>query len=358
MAQAKVVRPERLQAMVQAIVAAGGSEAREAELVASNLVEANLTGHDSHGVGMIPLYVMALHNGGLKANQHLRVDADMGAILKIDGQRGYGQVTGFEAMNLGIERALSQGACVMGLYDTHHLGRIGHWAEQCARAGLVSIHFVNVLSRPIVAPWGGREPRYSTNPVCIGVPRSGRTPFLLDFATARVASGKVRVAHNKGEQLPPGMLIDYAGNATTEPTAVIVPPLGAILPFGEHKGYGLAIACELLAGALTGGSTWKGPGGPLKQVVNNMLSIIINPDRMGGSERLGTESDALIDWVLAAQPAPGFDKVRIAGEPERESRERRMKEGIPVDETTWRELMESGAKVGVEEATMQRLAGI
>jgi len=355
---AAVVQAPRLQAMVQAIVAAGGSEAREAELVASNLVEANLSGHDSHGVGMMPLYVMALQNGGLKANQRLRVDADMGAILKIDGRRGYGQVTGFEAMNLGIARALSQGACVMGLYDTHHLGRIGHWAEQCARAGLVSIHFVNVLSRPIVAPFGGREPRYSTNPVCIGVPRPGRPPFLLDFATSRVASGKVRVAHNKGEQLAPGMLIDHAGKPTTEPAAVMVPPLGAILPFGEHKGYGLAIACELLAGALTGGSTWRGAGGPLRQVVNNMLSIIINPERLGGSERLGAESDALIDWVLAAQPAPGVDKVRIAGEPEQASRQRRAKEGIPVDETTWQELLACGAKVGVDENTLRRLAGV
>lgn len=352
------LRPERLKAAVQAIVAAGGSEPREADLVAGNLVAANLTGHDSHGVGVIPLYMTALRSGGLKANRHVRIVADSAPILRLHGERGYGQVIGCEAMALGIARARSHGACVLGLCESHHLGRIGHWAEQCAAADMVSIHFVNVLSRPSVAPWGGRERRYSTNPVCIGVPRAGKPAFLLDFATSRVATGKVRVAYNKGEQMPPGVLIDARGEPTTDPKNSFVPPIGALLPFGEHKGYGLAIACELLAGALTGGSTWRGPGGELKQVVNNMLSIIIDPAKMGGNERLAAESDALIDWVLGSPPAAGFDRVRLAGEPEREWRARRETGGIPVDATTWKELLEAGEKVGVAPAELARLAGV
>ena len=358
MAESLLISAQRLKSAVSAIVAAGGSEPREAKLVAENLVEANLRGHDSHGAGMIPLYVTALQGGGLRANRHVKIVSDSGTILRLDGDRGYGQVIGNEAMALGIERARANGTCIVGLADSHHLGRIGHWAEQCAAAGLVSIHFVNVLSRPIVAPWGGRSARYSTNPVCIGVPRTGKPPFLLDFATSQVASGKVRVAHNKGEPLPPGMMIDAAGEPTTDPRHGIVPPLGAILPFGEHKGYGLSLACELLAGALTGGSTWRGPGEVVKQVVNNMLSIVIDPAKMGGEDRFGSESEALIEWVLGCPPAPGFDKVRIAGQPEQETRARRLSAGIPMDATSWAEIVDAGRRSGMDARTVAVLAGV
>ena len=358
MADSVVIAAPRLKQAIAAIVAAGGSDAVEAGRVADNLVEANLRGHDSHGAGMIALYVTALKGGGLRANRHAKTLSDIGTILRIDGDRGYGQVIGHEAMAMGIERARELGTCIVGISDSHHLGRIGHWAEQCAAAGLVSIHFVNVLSRPIVAPWGGRSPVTSTNPICIGVPRAGKAPFLLDFATARVASGKVRVAYNKGEPLPPGNLIDAAGQPTTDPRHGIVPPLGAILPFGEHKGSGLSIACELLAGALTGGKTWRGPGQVVTQVVNNMLSIIIDPARMAGEDWLGNESEALIDWVLGSPPAPGVDRVRIAGQPEQETRARRLAEGIPVDVTSWAEIVDAGKRAGMDPAEVQKLAGL
>lgn len=358
MADEVLIGADRLKSAVSAIVAAGGSAPREAQLVADNLVEANLRGHDSHGAGMIPLYVTALQGGGLRANRHAKIVADSGTMLRLDGDRGYGQVIGHEAMELGIDRAREFGTCIVGTSDSHHLGRIGQWAEQCAAAGLVSIHFVNVLSRPLVAPWGGRSPRTSTNPVCIGVPRAGKPPFLLDFATSRLASGKVRVAHNKGEPLPPGMMIDAAGEPTTDPRHGVVPPLGAILPFGEHKGYGLSIACELLAGALTGGHTWRGPGEVVKQVVNNMLSIIIDPARMAGEQGFGDESEALIEWVLGCPPAPGFDRVRIAGQPELESRAKRLAGGIPVDTTSWSEILDAGRRSGLDPKAVAALAGV
>ena len=358
MADSVLIAADRLRDAVAAIVAAGGSEPREAQLVSENLVEANLRGHDSHGAGMMPLYVTALKNGGLRANRHAITISDIGTILRIDGDRGYGQVIGQEAMALGIERARELGTCIVGTSNSHHLGRIGQWAEQCAAAGLVSIHFVNVLSRPIVAPWGGRSPVTSTNPICIGVPLADKPPFLLDFATARIASGKVRVAYNKGEALPPGNMMDAAGEPTTDPRHGIVPPLGAILPFGEHKGSGLSIACELLAGALTGGNTWRGPGEVVTQVVNNMLSIIIDPARMGGEARMGSESDALIDWVLGSPPAPGVDKVRIAGQPEQETRAKRIAGGIPVDVTSWAEIVDAGKRAGMDPNEVTRLAGL
>ena len=171
------MRPSGIVALtraIEAIVAAGGSEAREAKLVSSNLVLANLMGHDSHGVGMIPRYVDALGEGGLKPNRHPSVTLDSGTMLALDGQMGYGQAVGVEAMDLGIERARKHGVCVMGLGRAHHLGRIGHWAEQAVAQGLVSIHFVNVISRAIVAPWGGSDARFRLGERIFGSVRAGR----------------------------------------------------------------------------------------------------------------------------------------------------------------------------------------
>ncbi|MEO8122068.1 MAG: Ldh family oxidoreductase, partial [Rhodoferax sp.] len=188
---------------VASILIACGSSPAEADTVASNLVMANLSGHDSHGVGMLPRYVDAVLEGGLKPNSSVRVLLDTGSLLTLDGQRGYGQVVGEEAMALGIARAQTHGSCVMTLGQAHHLGRIGHFAEMAVAQGLVSLHFVNVLSRPVVAPFGGADGRYGTNPCCIGIPLKGRdgsdpsgAHFILDFATSRVAQGKMRVAHN------------------------------------------------------------------------------------------------------------------------------------------------------------------
>src|SRR5688572_32132570 len=247
-----VFRQQPLTRAIEAIVAAGGSEPREARLVAENLVMANLLGHDSHGVGMVPRYVSALLEGGLGANRHVKVLADLGGLLALDGGQGYGQVIGLEAMELVIERARRHGSCVMTLANAHHLGRIGHWAEMAVAQGLVSLHFVNVISHARVAPYGGGDARFGTNPVCIAIPLPGEPPFVLDMATSAVAQGKMRVAHNKGEKVSPEWLIDDRGNPTPDPRYGVIEPFGALRAFGLHKGYGLALVCELLGGALTG----------------------------------------------------------------------------------------------------------
>ena len=326
-------------------MAKGGSDPREADLVAGNLVEANLTGHDSHGVGMIPRYVESLLEGGLAPNQHPRIVLDTGVLLRLDGQRGYGQVIGVETMALGIERARKHGTCIVALANSHHLGRIGHWAEQCLRASLVSVHFVNVISRPIVAPWGGRDARYGTNPFCIGIPRPGREPFVLDMATSRIAQGKTRVAHNQGKELAPGTLIDDRGNPTTDPRYGAIAPYGAIMPFGEHKGYGIAVACELLGGALSGGKTAQAPDEGSRRVLNGMLSILIDPAQLGTADSFARETESFIAWLLQSPPAAGVDRVKVAGDPEREYRRKRGADGIPVDRTTWEEILVAGEKV-------------
>ncbi len=340
-----------LSAQCAAVLRGAGSSAAEAEQVAANLVMANLSGHDSHGVGMLPRYVDAVLEGGLTPNASVRTVLDAGAMLTLNGQRGYGQVVGVQAMRMGIERAKAHGSCIMALADSHHLGRIGHFAEMAVAEGLVSMHFVNVISRPVVAPWGGADGRFGTNPCCIGVPLQGRAPFVLDFATSRVAQGKMRVAHNEGRKVPEGYLINEQGLPTTDPGVVVVPQanglFGALMTFGEHKGYGMAVACELLGGALTGGATWHQPTSHARAVINSMLTILIDPKKLGTQTSFDTEALAFVDWLRAGPVAPGFDAVQIAGDPERAARDKRKQEGFAVDRETWQEIRQAGLKVGV-----------
>src|SRR3970282_1597435 len=232
-----VFHPRPLARAIEAVVAAGGSEPREAKLVAENLVMANLTGHDSHGIGMMPRYVEALMEGGLVVNRMPQTKLDAGALPGLGGGAGYGQTIGFEATRIAIARARQQGSAIVALANTHHLGRIGHWAEMAVAEGLISMHFVNVQSFARVAPFGGADRRFGTNPLCLGVPVRGEPPFLLDMATSAVAQGKLRVAHNKGARVPHGWVIDDRGNPTDDPRWAVLQPFGAMQTFGVHKGY-------------------------------------------------------------------------------------------------------------------------
>lgn len=349
---------DRLRAAIRELMQGFGSAPGEIDLVADNLIEANLTGHESHGIGMLPRYARAFLEGGLRPNVHAVTRLDAGTLLALDGQAGFGQVIGREAMQLGIARAREHGSCVVALANAHHLGRIGAWAEMAVAQGLVSVHFVNVISRPIVAPFGGRDARFGTNPFAVGIPVPGRDPVVLDIATSIVAQGKTRVAYNKREALAPGLLLDDQGLPTTDPKFGVVEPLGALHTFGEHKGYGLALACELLGGALAGGLAVHEPAGTQQRVLNGMLTFLLDPQRLAAATAFGPQMQDFLDWVKASPPRDGVDRVRLSGEPERENRARRLAEGIPVDTTTWSELLQATASLGRDPQVMNRLACI
>jgi len=349
---------DRLNDAVRRVVRGFGSSDAEVEAVASNLIEANLTGHDSHGIGMLPRYAEAYLQGGLKPNTHISVLLDGGALLRLDGGAGFGQVIGMQAMALGIERTRQHGSCIVALGNAHHLGRIGAWAEQAAAAGLVSMHFVNVIARGIVAPFGGADARFGTNPFCAGVPFSGREPVILDFATSVIAQGKTRVAMNKGELVPPDHLIDDQGRPTREPRFTVVPPFGALLTFGGHKGYGLATMCELLGGALAAGMTQRDNDSSQRRILNGMFSVLVDPAQLGDRAAFEAEALAYIDWVKASPAREGFEAVQFAGEPERASRARRSAAGVPVDATTWQEILDAAGKLGVAPGAVNAAAGL
>jgi uncharacterized oxidoreductase len=358
MSTTHIIAVAALHRAMHLLVRGFGSDEAEVKAVCHNLIEANLTGHDSHGIGMLPRYADSFLEGGLKPNTHVRTVLDAGVMLRLDGQAGFGQVVGGEAMALGIERARQHGCCVLALGNAHHLGRIGAWAEQAVAAGLVSLHFVNVISRGIVAPYGGSDARFGTNPFTAGIPLNGREPLILDFATSVIAQGKTRVAHNKGESVPPDHLIDDQGRPTQDPRYSVIEPFGAILTFGAHKGYGMAVLCELLGGALAAGMAQHTHETGKKRVLNGMFTVLIDPNRI--ADRATYESEALtfVDWVTASPPREGFDRVRLAGEPERESRARRMVAGVPVDATTWREILNAAEKLGVDPQRVHAQAGL
>ena len=358
MSESHLIPLPQLNAAIRLVVRGFGSLDAEVEAVAANLIDANLTGHDSHGIGMLPRYAEAFLQGGLTPNAHVSTVLDAGAMLRLDGNAGFGQVIGAEAMALGMARARTAGSCIVALGNSHHLGRIGAWAEAAAAAGLVSLHFVNVITRAVVAPHGGADARFGTNPFCAGVPLTGRDPVILDFATSMIAQGKTRVAYNKGELVEPGCLIDDQGQPTREPRYSVVPPLGALLTFGAHKGYGLALMCELLGGALAGQMTQRDDDGTRRRVLNGMFSVLLDPAALGDRAAFEHEALAFIDWVKASPPREGFEPVRVAGEPERASRARRTLEGVPVDATTWQEILVAAGKLGVDAAQVQVAAGL
>ncbi len=346
------VHPDRLHTFVRRVCAGMGSSEQEAALVADQLVGANLVGHDSHGIGMLPAYVSGFARGRLQVNQHLSAVVDNGALAVFDGNSGFGQVMGYEATEAAIARARQYGVAVVGLRNSFHIGRIGHWGEQCARAGLASIHFVNVAGHaPLVAPYGGADARFGTNPFCVAIPGVGDQPaVLLDMATSKIAMGKARVALNKGVPVPEDTVLDGDGKVTTDPQGMFVHPReGALIAMGDHKGSGLAIVCELLGAALLGGVVMGEDTIKLNTVVNNMLTIAIDPEAITGRNALAGEASAYLGYVRAAALRDGFDEVLMPGEPEQRSREARAT-GVEVDDTTLGELHEAAKTAGVPEA--------
>ena len=292
------VRADTLRGLIAPIFTAAGCDAAEAGRIGHHLVSANLAGHDSHGVIRVPRYVSGSPWAGCG-----RPAADASCwkarpMPSLDGNLGFGQTIGPAAVDLGIAKARAAGLAVVTLRNAGHIGRIGDWAERAAEAGLVSIHFVNVGMGEVVAPYGGTERRFGTNPFCIGVPQpDGAPPLLLDFATSIVAEGKVLVASNGGKPVPGDALIGPDGAMSGDPR-VLYGPIegttardpgngdGALRAFGEHKGSGIAFMCEILAGCFAGCPTAGPlPGGKRGGIVNGMVSIYLDPGHFG-SRRL------------------------------------------------------------------------
>jgi uncharacterized oxidoreductase len=332
-----------LQSFVGDIFAAYGVPPDRARIVAASLVDANLKGHDSHGVIRVLDYIAWMERGWIKPNAELEIVRETDCLLLIDGHYGFGQVVGREATALAILKAKQSGVCVLSLRCSAHLGRIGEWAEMAAEAGLVCFSFTNTHGGGVlVAPYGGRERRLSANPLGAGAPLPEGGQLVMDFATSTVAEGKLKVARAKGEPVPDGCFVNAKGEPATDPEEYYRDPPGALLPFGGHKGYALALFADILAGALSGaGCSRKG----VARVANAMLAIFLDPGAFAGEAFFRQETAALVSHVKDSALMQGFTEILVPGEPEQRERELRRIQGISIAEKTWQAIGALAAQV-------------
>jgi len=350
------IHPDSLRTLTTSIFRAAGCDAAEAERIAVHLVEANLVGHDSHGVLRVPSYVQWLKAGKVLAGQSILIAFENDNIAVVDGQFGFGQTIGEQATQLGIDKCKKHGVSVIALRNTGHLGRIGDWPLMAANAGLLSLHFVNTTGAGIlVAPFGGTQRRLSANPIAAGIPIAGRLPMVLDMSACTIAEGKIRVALNKGANVPENCIIDSEGRPTTDPKVFYADPPGAILSIAGHKGYGLAVVCEILAGALTGGgcSNPKNAG----RVINGMFSIYLNPQVFQSDPGYSAEVDRFIAWVKSSAKTTPDGEILMPGEIEERTKTKRLKDGIDIDATTWGQIVDAAKSVGVDAETFAITSG-
>jgi uncharacterized oxidoreductase len=332
-----------------ALLAAGGVPTADALMVAEHLIGANLRGHDSHGVMRVPNYLQLIRDGKFKPGTDLAILNETPAIVAADGQWNLGQVQANRLLCKLIPKAQALGVSAGTIRNCGHTGRLGDYAEQCARHCLAFFGTVNTHGAGRrVAPPGGVEGRISTNPICLGVPTPGE-PVVLDFGTSVAAEGKVRSLHQKGEPVPEGWLHDGNGQPTTNPAVLYTEPRGTILPFGGaqmYKGFGLGLLLDMFAGGLSGGAC-SNPNAPMAGIGNAVVFAVFDPKAFGGTEHFLKEVEGLAMFVKSCPTAAGVSGITLPGEPELAMKAKRIVDGIPIADGTWSLIAAEAQKLGV-----------
>ncbi len=333
----------------QAILESLDAPAAEAALVARLLIDANLTGHDSHGVVQIPGYLEAYAEGLILPGARFECMQETSATALLDGHWGFGQRLASEAMQLAIDKARLCGVSAVGACHCYHIGRLGAYTEMAAEAQMVGIMAVNDGGGgQRVVPFGGIAGRLSTNPLSVGLPTGTEAPFILDISTSVVAEGQVRLKRFRREQMPLGWMIDALGQPTTDPEQFFRQPAGSLLPFGEgaaHKGYGLGIAVEVLAGILGRAGYARDPVPPYN---NGLLIVVVDIARFLPLEEFAAEVRDLIRYAKSCPRQSGVVEILYPGEQAARTRRRRLREGIDLEAETWTRLCAIAHDRGVQ----------
>lgn len=339
------IAAETLERVTRDIFVAWKVPPDDAAFIAAQLVRANLRGHDSHGVIRIPQYVASIKEGSTNPTPSVRTVVDTPVMAVLDGDQGFGQVVARWGMDLAIAKAKAQGLSAVALRNTNHVGRLADYAETAAGHGLIGLLWVNAPGGLNVAPWGGAARRLGTNPHAVAVPGPGGTVAMShDFATSVVAEGKLRVKFNRGERCAPGVMLNGRGEPSTDPREYYTDPPGSLLTAGEHKGYGLALAVEILAGILSGTGAASAAKRPLR---NGTLMICLDPARFLPLGDFTAQVSALFDFVRDAPLAAGAKEILIPGEPEARLMRDRGAGGIPIEDETWRQIRACAVERGV-----------
>ena len=312
--------------------------------MATRLVDANLAGHDSHGVVQLLAYVDRIRKGHLRPGATIEMLDETNTTARVNGNWGFGYVVSTRAMELAIAKAQKHGVAALSIFCQGHIGRLATYPCMAAKEGMVGLVTSDSgRSAKGVAPFGGREARLGTNPLCIAIPSDLPGPVFIDMATSVVAEGKVNVARQRGEQVPLGWLIDSQGNPTTNPKT----PHAAILPLGGnqgHKGYGLSFMIEIFAGLLTGLGYGVDPSGRHN---DGVLMLVFRVDAFRPLADFKRDVGEFVKYIVSTPPAPGFKEVLYPGEPEWRTSQTRLKEGIFIEDATWQGLTRQMGELGV-----------
>lgn len=329
---------------------AAGVPADESAVVARSLVDANLAGHDSHGVIRVMQYLQALTAGLLTCGVPLKIHSRTPAVLVCDGGWGMGQVQAHRLLDELLPMARGLGLAAGTLRQCGHIGRLGEYGERVAAEGLVLFATVNNHGfGRAVAPPGGKAGRIGTNPLCVAVPAGDGPPVVLDIGTSVCAEGKVRVVYNKGGQVPEGWLLDCDGRPTTNPGVLYHEPKGTILPLGGtqgYKGFGLGLVLDMLAGGLSGAPCSRPEIGA--RSANAVVFVLFDPARFAGAEHFRTEITDLVASVRGSPPVEPGTTISLPGDPERREQQRRRREGVSLDDGTWGQLVALAGRLGVD----------
>ncbi|MBI1736051.1 MAG: Ldh family oxidoreductase [Candidatus Rokubacteria bacterium] len=339
------IAPDTLERLVRDIFAGWGAPPDDAAWVATMLVRANLRGHDSHGVIRVPHYVRSLKAGDTNPKPQIRIEYETPAIARLDGGLGFGQVVARRGMAIAIDKAKAQGLSAVTLRRTNHVGRLADYTEMAAAQGLIGMAWVNAPMALNVAPWGGAARRLGTNPHAVAVPGpNGTVAMSLDFATSVWAEGKLKVKFARGESVPPGIMLNALGEPSTDPREYYGDPVGSLLTMGQHKGYGLSLAIEIIAGILSGTGAARPERGAVQ---NGTLFMCLDVQRFVPVDDFHAEVARLFEFTRSAPLAAGAKEILVPGEPEARTSDERRARGVPVEDETWRQLQECAAEIGV-----------
>jgi LDH2 family malate/lactate/ureidoglycolate dehydrogenase len=306
--------PESLRSFATQVLGTLDVPDDDAPLVADSLVQADLWGHQSHGVLRLPWYVARLRSGAMTARTDPAVLSDTGPLVLLDGRDGIGQVLTERARTTAVARARAHGVGVVGVRNSNHFGTAMYWTRRAAHDGCVAVLTTN--ASPAMAPWGGREKVLGTNPWSIAAPGPDGRVVAVDIANTAVARGKVHLAKNRGEPIPPTWAMGPEGAPTTDPAEGV---LGVILPMAGHKGYAITFLMDVLSGALTGSAVGTGVHGPYEPTARSgagHLFLALDPAAFGDPAGYEQRVRQLIDEVKGVPLAQGFDEVFYPGEVE------------------------------------------
>jgi len=339
------VTAEALTAFATAVYEAAGTPPEHARIVAAHQVGANLVGHDSHGVVLLPTYVERIDRQHIVPDARPEVLNESAASLAVNGHWGFGPVISEWTMERLIGKARQTRVAAGTVREQSHVGRLADYPIMAARAGFIGVMMADSGQSPkAVAPFGGREARLGTNPLCIAFPSHLPGPVCIDMATSAVAAGKLNVARARGKPIPLGWLLDKDGRPTTDPNAQLEG--GVMLPLGGpegHKGYGLSFAVEALSSVLPGLGFGVDPKGRHN---DGTFMLVVDPAAFSPGD-FTADVDAFVAYLKATPPAQGFDEVLYPGEIEHRTEQRRRREGISIEDATWKRLGEIAARFGI-----------